>query len=247
MKKTILCLCLLLLTGAGLQASPVAAVEITPFEMAFNVNGAIYDNFYDYSSGTIPSPASLPPGMNAAGFNLATGLGTLTWATSTPGSYSFFSFFDHEIDETTNTYFNETARAHGSPPAYNPAGPWFWQMEDPGWNGGDLYHEFSVLNYENKNAFIDNNGIQLYGDVGMGIGRKFDLAAGQQAIITLTLGQTPPASGWYLEQFDPDSHEFIFFSADFTVQGAPVPLPGTLLLLGSGLAAMAGLRLRLRK
>jgi hypothetical protein len=230
MKKIILCLSLLLLIGAGLQVSPAPALDINLFEMAFNVNGAI---------------SVSPPGMNASAFNPSTGLGTLTWTTSTPGSYAFFSFFDHEIDESTNTFFNETAIAHGNLPSNNPSGPWFWQMEEAWGVWGDLYNEFSKLNYENKNGMTNPHE---FDDVAMGIGRKFDLVAGQQAIITLTLGLTAPNSEWYLEHFDPDSIASIYFSANFeTGPTGVVPIPGTLLLLGSGLLTMAGLRLKLWK
>ena len=230
MKKIILCLSLLLLIGAGLQVSPAPAAVINLFEYNFNVNGTI---------------STTPVGLDSSLFNSTTGLGTLTWKTSTPGSYAFFSFFDHEIDEGTNTFFNETAKGHGNLPSYNPLGPWFWQMEEPGWVWGDLYREFSNLNYENKNGMTNPHE---FDDVAMGIGRKFDLAAGQQAIIALTLGLTAPNSEWYLEQFDPDSKASIYFSANFeTGPNGVVPLPGTLLLLGIGLLTMAGLRLKLWK
>jgi hypothetical protein len=230
MKKTILFLCWLLLIGAGFQVSPAPAAVINLFEYNFNVNGTI---------------STTPPGLNSTLFDYSTGLGTLTWTTSIAGSYAFFSFFDHEIDEPTNTYFNETARAWGGPPSYDPAGPWFWQMEEAGWVWGDLYNEFSNLNYENKNGMTAPHE---FDDVAMGIGRKFDLASGKEAKISLTLGLIAPTSGWYLEQYDPHSDASIYFSANFeTRDTGVVPLPGTLLLLGSGLVTLAGLRLKLGK
>ncbi len=246
MKRIILYLCLVLLMGAGLGGSPAGATEYNLFELAFNVDGTIYDNLPPQGSRSLSPPLSLPSGLNSAGFDFSTGLGTLVWTTSTPGYHKFLSFFDHEIDETTNTYFNEIGKTYG-PLQLPPPGPWYWQIDEPGYTVGDIYNEFLVATFENENK----SAARGPDDVSMGIGRDFTLASGEMAILSLVLTTNEPVGHDALWQFDPDSNNgagaSIYLYATFATVPTVVPLPGTLLLLGSGLAAMAGLRLKLRK
>ncbi|GAB4249257.1 PEP-CTERM sorting domain-containing protein [Deferrisoma sp.] len=54
------------------------------------------------------------------------------------------------------------------------------------------------------------------------------------------VSDTPPAGGFYLVQDDPVANTTLYFSSSLQV----VPEPGTLLLVGSGLAGLAGWRRR---
>ena len=245
MKKKILYLGLVLIFGASGGIFPAAAADVALYDMAFYVDGIFYES-RSASPSTDPTTMTLPANLNVSGFNLTTGLGTLVWTTSTPGYHKFLSFFDHEIDEAINSFFNETGKTLGSLQVPPPS-PLFWQIDEPGYTVGDIYNEFKNATYENENMF----GATILGqeDVSMGIGRDFTLDNNQRAIFTLVLGTTPPPLGVNaLWQYDPESDASVFLSESYEVRNTSVtPIPGTLILMVSGLAGLTALRLKLRR
>jgi hypothetical protein len=72
--------------------------------------------------------------------------------------------------------------------------------------------------------------------------------SGEVATVKFATKTTRPAGGFYLVQTDPDSASSIYFSSDLDINGGGgpvIPEPGTLTLLGLGLA-VAARRLRRR-
>lgn len=210
-------------------AVPVGAVEVALFETLANLNGAIV------APG---DPLPLGFAMDVSGFDFATGLGTMSirFSPGAAGSYYIAGFFDHEIDEAGNTFFNEAGWAIGTPQAGQS-----WEVDEPGYAFGDIYDNLlaGTLDDQVFDGFVD-----LVDDVAMAMGWDFTLASDLEfAIVDFILSDTAPTSGFYLVHQDPDSQYNLYFSS--TLDIGAIPEPGTLLLLGGGFAGLILLR-RLR-
>lgn len=204
-----------------------SAHAVALYDWAFNVDGTVYQ----YGD-------ALPGTFDDSGFDWGTGLGTLTIDVTGAGSHNVISYFDHEIDELENTYYNE----YGSTGGVLEAGQ-SWEIDEPGWYFGDIYD--NVLNGALDN--FNNVPSGWEDDVSMAMGWDFTLAAGESAVISLFLSDTVVPAGFYLEHNDPDSNESIYMSSslDINITGdgpVAVPEPATILLLGSGLFGLACFR-----
>jgi len=211
---------ILALAAFGLGATAASAATINLFEYAFNFDGTVTNG-------------SAPAGVNIGGFNTNTGLGTISFSTSADGAHNFLAFFDHEIVETTNTYFNEYGDTSGST-----ASGQTWEIDEPGWTFGDIYANFEAGSLDNSNGVPQDTP----DDVSMAMGWDFILAADETATITMTLSTSQPNNGFYLAQYDPDSQASIYFFSNLNIQGGgdPVPEPGTMLLMATGLTGLLG-------
>ncbi|MCX6546341.1 MAG: PEP-CTERM sorting domain-containing protein [Acidobacteria bacterium] len=230
-----------LLAALGFAAPVTQAATISWAELGFksSIDGAVYY--------TDPSPATWPPfpaGADFSAFNMSTGLGSVTFTFSAPGTHYVAGFFDYQItDEPNNNGFLDEEAYWGSLPA-----GWSGKSDDPyGPSAVDppIYDQF--LAFDASNPF-DNWAWNTPGhDVSVAYGYAFTLNDGDPARkVIFTVSSVAPVSGYILRQVDPLSAQSLYFSGTTQDDGVnPVPEPGTLTLVGLGVAAVAR-RLRRR-
>jgi hypothetical protein len=211
----------------ALNLLSVSAVKASIFlyEWGVNIDGAV-------SFPSLGDP--VPSEVNVAGFDDMTGLGAISVTITGAGSHTFDAFFDHDIDESINTFFNETGAATGIVAAGQS-----WEIDEPGFVNGDIFENFQA-------SVLDNGiGNSIYGntifpdDVSMAMGWDFTLAAGEQASIDILLGLSAPNSGFFLTHTDPDSNLSFYVSS--TINISQVPIPAAVWLFGSGLLGLIGI------
>ena len=207
-------------------AQSVSASTISLWEWGFNIDGTI--------SYSIDDNPPVPNTLDADGLSL-------TWSTSDIGNHFFIAWFDYEINEEGDTWFNEYGEINNISDAE--AGQ-SWEIDEPGWYYGDIYFNFE------DNTLDKGNGVPAgsENDVSFAMGWNFSLASGQTADIDLLISQTMPTSGFYLSQTDPDSNKTIYFSSTLFISGTPeappIPEPSTLILFVFGLLGSAGVSRR---
>ena len=213
-----------------------AQADVTLFDWGFNIEGVTYCAV-DADNCDV---TGLPGGLDAGGFDFATGLGSMSMTITGVGPHSIIAYFDHEIDEAINTFFNELGSTTGAAAAGQS-----WEIDEPGfWEpAGDIFDNFVAGMLDNTVGFPDSEN-----DVAMAMGFDFDLLEGETALVEFFLSTDAPDVDFYLAQLDPDSQLTIYFWGELTITGpgGDVPEPGTLGLLALGLLGLARTR-RLRK
>lgn len=209
----------------GLSSISVQAASAL-FDYSFNIDGAVTTN-------------AAPGGVDISAFSTTTGLGSITATITGLGAHTFDAFFDHEIDEDINTYFNETATNSGVAAAGQS-----WEVDEPGWLDGDIFENF-------QSSALDNGiGTSIYGntafpdDVSMAMGWDFTLASMEVATIDILLSQLVPGSGFFLTHTDPDSMESIYLSSTLSI--SQIPVPAAIWLFGTGFLGLIGIARRRR-
>jgi len=213
------------------QAAPVLSWVELGFKSSSDGPGTVYDNPYGLWA---------PPSADFSGFSMATGLGSIKYTFSGAGTHYVAGFFDYQIVEPSagNGLFDEYGVLHGAPGAGQS-----WEIDDS--FAGLIFPHFAA--FDDVTPLLSSNALAgpPMGDVAVALGYAFTLGAGDPARdVFFTVSLTVPTSAYYLEQRDPVSGRSIYFSHD-PAGGPVIPEPGTLTLLGLGLAATAW-RLRRR-
>jgi hypothetical protein len=221
----------------GMSGWSANAATIDLFEYGFNIDLALTESAFGD-----PTPSN----VDASGFSFSDGLGQIDITLTGAGAHNALVYFDHEIDEAINTYFNENATSGGSL-----ASGQKFEADEPGFIFGDIYDNFLANSLDNTNGVT----IGSEDDVSMAISWDFVLAAGQTAVASFFTNVVNGAgSNFWLSQNDPDSNASFFFWSTLTITDAPIdppidppigmPEPSMLVLMTFGMLAVFGLRRR---
>ena len=237
-------------TLAWCATATTARADAYLADWCFNVNGA---NVTTASCNQGP-PVSLAPNVNGSKFdftlnnpsNTPNTLGSVL-VTLAPGNNQFaLAYMDYDLNFPNTGSFSDFGTVVGTPP-----GGVTYELDDP--NVSNIFGDFAA------NSLTGQNNVATPGgppgeccDVSWALGvGGIDVPTGYQALVTFTVGTTPPASGFYLQQTNQTPNftngESIYLSETTTLEQTGAPEPASIAILGSGLVAFGLLRRRWRK
>lgn len=189
----------------GFTSSSQAAIVLT--DWAFNIDGNVIAQEF---------------GDNVPSNNLLGDLGDVSVEITGAGSHFVFAYFDYEIDQANNTFFNELAEVFGTPDAGQS-----WEIDEPGFVFGNIYDNLFAGIFDNSND-LDSIGRE---DVSFGIGWDFTLTDTQSAAVNFSLSDIAPSDGFYLRHFDdqvgPNFNQTssIYLASSLNISNAPADPP----------------------
>ncbi len=151
-----------------------------------------------------PLPAGLDSGFNATQPNGTDALLTYGFTNISSGTFTNLRFavlVDAEIDQETNTFFNEYGGVIGTPGAgASDVAADSWQVDEPGFANGSLFNNLYAFQLSNSNAIP----VGASNDVAFGLGLLLgDLAPGQSVVVSVLLSDAGHYLGTFgLQQFD---------------------------------------------
>lgn len=243
----------ILLILSFLFTANVYADVISLASWGLNINGDI-----------ISSANDLPDNVIFSDDFFATGTGTvsISFESTISADYSIAMFFDHEIIEEDNTFFNEYGAAVGTSAdsrlsyeidepgygiyedGYEPTGDFDVDVEHLVYMG-DIYDNFSYYGLDNKlyyDYYTDSylsDFEEISDDVSMAMGWNFSLNAGEVGTIEFIVTDAAPTEGFYLAQLDHDSPKLgIYLQSRLNITPVGVPEPNIISLFGMGVISL---------
>ncbi|MDT8282666.1 MAG: hypothetical protein RQ982_07620, partial [Gammaproteobacteria bacterium] len=173
----------------SLQFHSVQAIPETNLEdWIFNVDGDISENFF---GDPIPTTGTLVDGF-----------GTLSLEITGGGAHNIIGYFDFEIFEDFNTFFNESGSATGTPAIGQS-----WEIDEPGFIFGDIVDNVLLGSLDNSNGVPTG----FEDDVAFALGWDFVLLDDDAATISYIFSDIVPTVDFFLTQTDPDLGESMYF------------------------------------
>jgi hypothetical protein len=233
-----------------LIATKAFADEISLFDWGLYLNGNV-----------ICSTTDLPRDVTFSDnfFETGTGTVTMTFESATPTDLSIAMFFDYEIDELTNTFYNEYGITSGT--LVDPR--LLYEIDEPGFGTddsyrnspdaynyiGDIYDNFSDflnLGFDNyiyydwyTDTYLSDFENPVSDDVSMAMGWNFSLSGNETAVLQYTVSTIAPATGFYLAQLDRDSPETgIYLQSRLNITPVGVPESHIVSLFGMGIISL---------
>jgi len=186
----------MLITSTCAQASPVISLQ----DWIFNIDGTTHEAWF---GDPLPTTGTLLDGY-----------GTLSLEVSGAGTHNVIGYFDYEMYESINTFFNESGQASGIPAIGQS-----WEIDEPGFLFGDIVDNVFL------GALDNSNGVPagFEDDVAFALGWDFSLLDGESAVIDFTITDLLPTADFFLTHTDPDVDESFYFYSTLDIQASGTP------------------------